>query len=141
MGSNDLNIVTGATGYTGKYITQKLLSRGYRVKSLTGHLKRENPFGEKVSLIPFSFENPQALAKNLQGATKTFAGVTDWSKLVSNSLFNLEAVFSQVNQEGEKGGEKEGGKGGEKRGHYAQNADSTHAGFPPGGGQTPAFNE
>lgn len=42
------NVVTGAFGYTGKYITRRLLDQGQRVRTLTNHPNRENPFGERV---------------------------------------------------------------------------------------------
>ena len=33
----EINVVTGALGYTGKYITRLLLASGVQVKTLTGH--------------------------------------------------------------------------------------------------------
>ncbi|GFP32509.1 hypothetical protein HKBW3S42_00813 [Candidatus Hakubella thermalkaliphila] len=47
METPELNVVTGAFGYTGKYITRKLLSMGKRVRTLTGHPARQNPFGDQ----------------------------------------------------------------------------------------------
>jgi uncharacterized protein YbjT (DUF2867 family) len=64
----ELNVVTGAFSYTGKYITQRLLSMGERVRTLTGHPNRQNPFGEQVSVSPFSFDHPLELTKSLRGA-------------------------------------------------------------------------
>jgi uncharacterized protein YbjT (DUF2867 family) len=61
-------IVTGAFSYTGSYITRMLISRGYRIRTLTGHPSRPNPFGEAVEAVPFNFEDPDALARNLVGA-------------------------------------------------------------------------
>ncbi len=72
MESSDLNIVTGAFGYTGKYITGKLLSMGKRVKTLTGHPNRPNPFGNPVSVASFHFDNPAELTKSLQEATTLY---------------------------------------------------------------------
>ena len=72
MESLDLNVVTGAFGYTGKYITQKLLSMGKRVRTLTGHPNRPNPFGNQISVTPFHFDNPAELTKSLQGATTLY---------------------------------------------------------------------
>ena len=69
---NKLNIVTGATGYTGKYVTRRLLAMGQQVKSLTNHPHRENPFGDKVSMLPYNFENPEALVESLRGATTLY---------------------------------------------------------------------
>ncbi|MGQ3684319.1 MAG: SDR family oxidoreductase [Candidatus Loosdrechtia sp.] len=67
-GSDELNIVTGAFGYTGKYITRKLLSLGKKVKTITGHPNRPNPFGEQIRVAPFNFDKQDELIKSLQGA-------------------------------------------------------------------------
>ncbi|MDE1890062.1 MAG: NAD(P)H-binding protein [Planctomycetota bacterium] len=72
METPDLNIVTGALSYTGKYITQKLLSMGKRARTLTGHPNRQNPFGNQVSVAPFNFDNPAELVKSLQGASTLY---------------------------------------------------------------------
>jgi len=72
MKTSELNVVTGAFGYIGKYITQRLLSMGKRVRTLTGHPKRPNPFGHEVSVFPFNFDNPSELIKSLQGATTLY---------------------------------------------------------------------
>lgn len=66
------NVVTGATGYTGKYVTQKLLSSGEKVKTLTGHPDRPSPFGNQVPAFPFSFDNPDALKENLKDVKVVF---------------------------------------------------------------------
>lgn len=67
-----LNVVTGAFGYTGKYITRRLLSMGERVKTLTGHPSRQNPFGDRVNVAPFDFDNPGRLVESLRGATTLY---------------------------------------------------------------------
>lgn len=72
METPELNVVTGAFSHTGKYITRRLLSIGERVKTLTGHPNRENPFGDQVSASPFNFDNPSQLTKSLQGATTLY---------------------------------------------------------------------
>lgn len=72
MGQDRLNIVTGSTGYTGKYITRRLLAMGERVTSLTGHPHRDNPFGAQVPVLPFNFENPKALTESLRGAATLY---------------------------------------------------------------------
>jgi len=72
MRDSKLNVVTGAFGYTGKYITQRLLSMGERVRTLTGHPNRPNPFGHQVSVFPFNFDNPSELIKSLKGATTLY---------------------------------------------------------------------
>lgn len=72
MTEPDLNVVTGAFGYTGKYITERLLSMGKSVRTLTGHPARRNPFGDQVSVFPFNFDKPAELADSLRGATTIF---------------------------------------------------------------------
>ena len=67
-----MNVVTGAFGYTGKYIAQKLLSAGHEVRTLTGHPDRDNPFGGQVKGYPLDFGDPDALARNLSGATTLY---------------------------------------------------------------------
>ena len=72
MEFSELDIVTGAFSYTGKYITRKLLSIGKRVRTLTGHPNRPNPFGNRVSAAPFNFDNPAELTTTLQGAATLY---------------------------------------------------------------------
>jgi nucleoside-diphosphate-sugar epimerase len=59
--------VTGAFGYSGHYITRRLLDAGHSVITLTNSLKRDNPFGEKVQAFPFNFDQPERLAESLRG--------------------------------------------------------------------------
>lgn len=62
-------VITGAFSYTGKYATRILLDRGYRIRTLTYHTERENPFGDRVEVFPYNFENPERLAETLHGAS------------------------------------------------------------------------
>ncbi len=66
---SELHVVTGAFGYSGKYITTRLLETGVRVRTLTNSLHRANPFGDKVEAHPFNFDNQAALIESLRGAT------------------------------------------------------------------------
>jgi uncharacterized protein YbjT (DUF2867 family) len=61
-------VITGAFSYTGKYVAEILLQRGYRVRTLTHHPNRPNPFGPGVQAFPFHFEAPEKLRENLKGA-------------------------------------------------------------------------
>jgi NADH dehydrogenase len=53
-----VNVVTGAFGYTGRYITALLLQRGFRVRTLTAHPNRANLFGDRVEVAPFNLIIP-----------------------------------------------------------------------------------
>src|SRR3989338_7114165 len=96
MGTDgELDVVTGATGYTGKYITRRLLGQGRRVKSLTGHLNRENPFGGRVELIPYNFNAPNVLTASLEGATTLYN--TYWVRFShGESTFNTAVENTQT---------------------------------------------
>lgn len=62
-------VITGAFSYTGKYATRILLERGYGMRTLTFHPERANPFGDKVQVFPYNFNNPERLAETLRGAS------------------------------------------------------------------------
>ena len=62
------HVVTGAFGYSGKYIAARLLDAGHDVHTLTNSPDRENPFGGKVRATPFNFDSPQRMVETLRGA-------------------------------------------------------------------------
>ncbi|HEY6299201.1 MAG TPA: NAD(P)H-binding protein [Candidatus Binatus sp.] len=72
MPENDFDVVTGASGYTGRYITRALLARGRRVRTLTGHPARGVPFGDLIEAVPFDFDRPGDLKRSLEGARALF---------------------------------------------------------------------
>ncbi|HEX2923664.1 MAG TPA: hypothetical protein VHS28_06520 [Chloroflexota bacterium] len=57
MRNRELNVVTGVFAFTGKYITRRLIDRGEGALTLTGHPGRQNPFGDRVRVAPFNFDN------------------------------------------------------------------------------------
>jgi NADH dehydrogenase len=62
-------VITGAFSYTGQYATKLLLNRGYKVRTLTSHPGRENPFGERVEVFTYQFDHPERLTQTLRGAS------------------------------------------------------------------------
>jgi NADH dehydrogenase len=68
MTEHPLHVVTGAFGYSGKYIASRLLEAGCRVRTLTNSLQRANPFGGKVEAHPFDFDDVGKLTESLRGA-------------------------------------------------------------------------
>ncbi|MGH2581061.1 MAG: SDR family oxidoreductase, partial [Actinomycetota bacterium] len=68
----EVDVVTGAFGYTGRYITARLLESGRSVRTLTGHPNRPNPFGDRVAVAAFDFEDRRKLAGHLRGATTLY---------------------------------------------------------------------
>lgn len=59
--------VTGAFGYSGRYIARRLLDAGHEVLNLTNSLQRPNPLGQRVQVSPFHFDEPWKLRRALQG--------------------------------------------------------------------------
>lgn len=68
MPANEFDVVTGAFGYSGKYITRRLLELGHTVRTLTNSLHRPNPFGSQVEAIPYHFNDTDNLTESLRGA-------------------------------------------------------------------------
>lgn len=66
---NETVVITGAFSYTGKYTTKLLLNRGYKVRTLTNHPGRENPFGDRVEVFPYAFDRTEHLTEALRGAS------------------------------------------------------------------------
>lgn len=100
MSEKEIHVVTGAFGYSGKYIAKRLLDKGHTVKTITNSTNRINPFGEKVKAYPFNFDSPDRLTETLEGATVLYN--TYWvrfnhkdfthSLAVGNSLKLFEAA-------------------------------------------------
>jgi NADH dehydrogenase len=68
----DLHVVTGAFGYSGRFIAKRLLEQGLRVRTLTGHPDRPDPFDGRVEVAPFDFDDPSALVRTLEGAAALY---------------------------------------------------------------------
>lgn len=72
MQADEINIVTGAFSHTGKYITQRLISMGKQVRTLTGRPNQQNLFDGHVTAFPFNFDEPDNLIESLKGATTLY---------------------------------------------------------------------
>jgi uncharacterized protein YbjT (DUF2867 family) len=79
MASQELHVVTGAFGYSGKYIARRLLEAGRRVRTLTNSPHRQNPFGEKIEVRRLDPWTRLRLTASLQGATVLYN--TYWVRL------------------------------------------------------------
>lgn len=66
------DVVTGAFGYTGQYITRRLLALGRRVATLTSRSPDDSPFGDDVPAMPFHFDVPEKLQQSLRGAVTLY---------------------------------------------------------------------
>ena len=96
----DTAVVTGAFSYTGRYVSQRLLDDGVRVKTLTGHPDRRDPFGGRVEAAPLDFSDPDGLYRSMQGADVLYntywvrfeRGRTTFDRAVENSSVLFEAA-------------------------------------------------
>ncbi|SVD82181.1 uncharacterized protein METZ01_LOCUS435035, partial [marine metagenome] len=66
--AEELHVVTGAFGYTGRWIAHQLLDEGKRVRTLTNAVGRDDPFDGQVEVHPLDFQNREALVESLRGA-------------------------------------------------------------------------
>lgn len=90
MTTPEINAITGAFSYTGKYITRRLLAMGKQVRTLTGHPNNPNPFGAQVRVFSFHFDNPKALVESLEGVNTLYN--TYWIRFAHGSMTFEQAV-------------------------------------------------
>ncbi len=82
--------VTGAFGYSGKYITRRLLDAGGEVITLTHSPDRQNPFAGRVKAFPFRFDDPASLAESLRGTSVLYN--TYWVRFNHKMFTHADAV-------------------------------------------------
>jgi NADH dehydrogenase len=96
--AGELHVVTGAFGYSGRYITERLLRAGHRVRTLTHSPNREHPFGNRVEVFPFDFQHPERMASSLEGASAFYN--TYWVRFnhadfrYSQAIENTRSLFA-----------------------------------------------
>ena len=94
MGDPITHVVTGASGYTGRYIARRLVDGGARVRSLTGHMDRPSPFGDAVEVFPYRFDEPDAMSRSLEGADTLFN--TYWIRFSRGDLTHEVTVRNSM---------------------------------------------
>jgi uncharacterized protein YbjT (DUF2867 family) len=82
--TTDLNVVTGAFGYTGGFIARELIANGARVRTLTNHARVEDPLARQLEIAPFNFDRPDDLARSLDGVAVVFN--TYWIRFPHHGL-------------------------------------------------------
>lgn len=90
MSAKNIQAVTGAFGYSGKYIAKRLLTEGQTVITLTNSTQRENPFGERLRAVPFHFNEPQKLIEALQEVSVLYN--TYWVRFNHKTFTHADAV-------------------------------------------------
>ncbi len=90
MTDASLHAVTGAFGYSGRYIARRLLAAGRRVITLTNSADRANEFGGRVPAYPFHFDRPDELAASLAGVEVLYN--TYWVRFNHKLFRHADAV-------------------------------------------------
>src|SRR5882724_7278965 len=62
-----VDLVTGAFGYTGSYIAERLLADGRHVRTLTRRPADGHPLGGRVAPFPLRFDDEAGLVSALRG--------------------------------------------------------------------------
>jgi len=96
----DVDVVTGAFGYTGKYFARRLLNAGRKVRTLTGHPGRRHDFGDQIEIAPLNFQDSAALEMALHGTRVLYNtywvrfdhGRETFEQAVANSLTLIQAA-------------------------------------------------
>ena len=63
-----LHVVTGAFGYSGRWIAHHLLKEGVHVRTLTNAVGRDDPFDGRVEVHGLDFDDMDRLVESLRGA-------------------------------------------------------------------------
>jgi NADH dehydrogenase len=104
MSNRQIHAVTGAYGYSGKYIAEKLLAGGKHVITITNSLQRQNPFGDRIRAFRFNFNKPELLADSLKGVKVLYN--TYWVRFnhklftYTNAVENTKILFDAAGQAG-----------------------------------------
>jgi NADH dehydrogenase len=86
----NLHVVTGAFGYSGKYIASRLLDEGHEVITLTGSIRRSSEIFGRVKAVPLDFERPGDLAGALEGVSTLYN--TYWVRFNHRLFTHADAV-------------------------------------------------
>jgi NADH dehydrogenase len=100
MATDRIDLVTGAFSFTGQHIARRLLDRGIRVRTLTGHRDRAHPFADRIEAFPYHFEDPGRLEQSLAGIHTLYNtywvrfdhGDTTYERAIENTRRLFEAA-------------------------------------------------
>jgi NADH dehydrogenase len=100
----ELHVVTGAFGYSGRYIARRLLDAGHAVRTLTNSPQREHPFGDRIDVRPLSFVDHAGMVESLSGAAVLYN--TYWVRFnhraftFADAVRNMRALFAAARDAG-----------------------------------------
>jgi NADH dehydrogenase len=86
----ETHVLTGAFGYTGRYLARRLLARGVAVRTLTNHPGDPSLFTSPVAVHPLDFSRPDDLVTALRGARVLYN--TYWVRFARGRTTHASAV-------------------------------------------------
>jgi NADH dehydrogenase len=88
--TSDLHAVTGAFGYSGRYIAHRVLQAGRQVRTLTNARPVTDPFNGRVQVAPLDFDHADLLTASLRGVRVLYN--TYWVRFNHRWFTHAEAV-------------------------------------------------
>jgi len=95
MSAIQIDAVTGAFGFSGKYITRRLLDQGHTVRTLTNSARRPNPFESQVEIFPYNFDHLDRLSDSLRGVSVLYN--TYWVRFDYADFSHAAAIENSLN--------------------------------------------
>jgi len=87
---SEIHTVTGAFGYTGRYIAKHLIDAGYETCTLTNKYPCDNPFADRIKVHPLHFDNAEELINSLRGTAVLYN--TYWVRFNHKDFSFAQAV-------------------------------------------------
>jgi nucleoside-diphosphate-sugar epimerase len=86
----NIDVVTGAFSYSGRFIATLLLERGRDVRTLTNHPRPDDPLASRIPTYPLDFSDGSALVTALRGTDTLYN--TYWVRAPHGGLTHGDAV-------------------------------------------------
>jgi NADH dehydrogenase len=102
--NRSVHAITGAFGYSGLHLARLLVAHGERVRNLTGHPGRPDPFDGRVEVVPFRFDDPASMREMLADVRVLYN--TYWVRFdrrastFARAVENTRALFSAAAEAG-----------------------------------------
>jgi NADH dehydrogenase len=96
MTASRCQAVTGAFGYSGRFIAARLLASGHRVLTLTNSPGRADPFDGRVRVEPLAFDDAERLARSLAGVEVLYN--TYWVRFNHRQFTHAAAVRTRLSE-------------------------------------------
>ena len=91
--ADGFHVITGALGYTGMAVAERLLASGVRLRTLTNSPNRPNPFGDSIDIQPLAFDDIDALTRSLNGTDVLYN--TYWVRF-NHKLFTFDQAVANT---------------------------------------------